>query len=94
MEPDESSAAILRVLRTAPPPGGMSLPRLAKKLQLGASVLLRQLALLGDARIGDRIGPGWVRVLRDEERWIVHLTDVGRGVADALEEGRDCDGTG
>lgn len=84
LDPDEFSAAILRVLLTAPPPGSMSLPRLAKKLELSASVLLRQLTLMGDAEIGGRAGPGWVRVVQDEERWIVHLTDAGRRAADGL----------
>lgn len=81
---DECSAAILRVLRAAPPPGSTSLPRLAKKLGLSASALLRQLTLMGDAEIGGRAGPGWVRVVQDEERWIVHLTDAGRRTAEGL----------
>ncbi|MET0291802.1 MAG: hypothetical protein ABW136_05500 [Steroidobacteraceae bacterium] len=84
MEPDEFSAAILRVLSVAPPPGIVSLPRIAKKLELSASVLMRQLTLMGDAEIGGRQGPGWVRVVQDEERWMVSLTPAGR---DAIGEG-------
>ena len=84
MELDEFSSAILRVMLAAPPPGSVSLPRLAKKLELSASVLLRQLTLMGDAEIGGRVGPGWVRVVQDEERWIVQLTPAGRRVAEEL----------
>jgi hypothetical protein len=78
---DPFAAAILVELATAPPPGGMSLPRLAKRLGLGVSVVLRQLSLMGDAVIGGQTGPGWVRVEQTEERWVVYLTEVGHGAA-------------
>jgi hypothetical protein len=78
---DPFAAAILVELATAPPPGGMSLPRLAKRLGLSVSVVLRQLSLMGDAVIGGQAGPGWVRVEQTEERWVVYLTEVGHGAA-------------
>lgn len=80
---DPLSAAILQALAEAPGAGGMSLPRLGKRLGQGASVLLRQLALMSDAPVGGVAGPGWVRVVREDERWVVHLTDTGRQAARA-----------
>ena len=47
---DPLAAAILEALASEPPGAGMSLPRLGKRLGLGASVLMRCLATLGDAR--------------------------------------------
>ena len=81
---DPFAMAILAELATSHSPGGMSLPRLAKKLDLGASVLLRQLSLMGDAELGGRPGPGWVRVVQTEDRWIVHLTDTGRAAIEPM----------
>jgi FdhD protein len=81
---DELSAAILQALAEAPGPDGMSLPRLGKRLGQGASVLLRHLALMGDAPVGGVAGPGWVRVVREDDRWVVHLTDAGRQAARAV----------
>lgn len=72
------AAAILRELAEAPAEGGMSLPRLGKRLGQGVSVLMRQLALMGDAVIGGVRGPGWVRVVQLDERWVAHLTPAGR----------------
>lgn len=77
-EIDPLSAAILALLVDAPAMGGVSLPRISKRLGLSASVLLRHLTLMGDAVIGGQQGPGWVRVLQTEDRWIVHLTEAGR----------------
>ena len=77
-ELDELSAAILRELATAPGEAGMSLPRLGKHLGLGASVLMRSLSAMSNARIGGVDGPGWVRVTQVEERWNAALTDAGR----------------
>jgi hypothetical protein len=74
---DEVAAAILVELAAAPPPGGMSLPRLAKRLGLGVSVVMRQLSLMGNAVIGGQAGPGWVRVEQIEDRWVVYLTEMG-----------------
>lgn len=61
----------------------VSLPRLSKRLGLSASVLLRTLNFLGDARWGGRQGPGWVQVWQEEGRWRVCLTDAGRAMLDA-----------
>jgi DNA-binding MarR family transcriptional regulator len=81
---DPFSVAILAELATAPAVGGMSLPRLAKRLDLGVSAVLRQLSQMGDAVIGRRTGPGWVRVVQTEDRWIVYLTEAGRNAIEAL----------
>ena len=59
-------------------PGGVSLPRLCKRLQVRMSVLLRALAWLGDAEIGGVPGAGWVHVMREGERDVAMLTDAGR----------------
>ncbi len=76
--PDALSAAILQALSEAPGDGGMSLPRLGKRLGLGASAVMRQLTLMGDAALGGVRGPGWVRVVQLDDRWVAHLTDAGR----------------
>lgn len=76
--PDPVKAAILEALATAPGSGGVSLARLGKRLGLEASVLLRHLALMGDAEIGGVAGPGWIRLEQLEDRWIVHLLPAGR----------------
>lgn len=80
-EIDPLSMAILEMLADAPAPGGVSLPRMGKYLDISASALLRHLALMGDAVIGGRPGPGWVRVVQTEERWVVYVTDAGRAAA-------------
>lgn len=72
------AVAILRELAGAPGEGGMSLPRLGKRLGTGVSVLMRQLSPMGDAVIGGVAGPGWVRVTRLDDRWVAALTDAGR----------------
>lgn len=76
--------AILRALGDMQGEGGVSLPRLGKRLGQGASVLMRWLTLMGDAAIGGVQGPGWVRVERLDDRWRVHLTDAGRAEVEAL----------
>jgi hypothetical protein len=81
---DPFAMAILAELAAGPVQGGMSLPRLAKRLGLSVSVVLRQLSLMGDAVIGGQAGPAWVRVVQTEERWVVHLTEAGRSAAAAL----------
>ncbi|WP_447777458.1 hypothetical protein [Variovorax boronicumulans] len=81
---DAFSIAILRALAEAPGEGGMSLPRLGKRLGQGASVVMRQLTLMGDAALGGVRGPGWVRVVQQDERWVAHLTDAGRAMVDSL----------
>ncbi|ATA53073.1 hypothetical protein [Variovorax boronicumulans] len=88
---DAFSIAILRALAEAPGEGGMSLPRLGKRLGQGASVVMRQLTLMGDAALGGVRGPGWVRVVQLDDRWVAHLTDAGRAVAESLpaDDSRD-----
>jgi len=61
--------------------GSVSLPRLSKRLGVGASVVLRELTLLGDAALGGIPGPGWVRVEQDDGRWLVALTLAGQAQA-------------
>ncbi|VXB49418.1 conserved hypothetical protein [Luteimonas sp. 9C] len=80
--------ALLQALLTelAAAPDGMSLPRLCKRLGIRMSVLLRTLAYLGDDRIGDAQGPGWVRTVEDGERTLARLTDSGRAVAMSLAQ--------
>lgn len=75
---DELTQALLAALAQAEAGAGVSLPRLAKRLDLPVSVLLRRLHLLGDARIGAHAGPGWVRVAHEGERWMAWITDAGR----------------
>ncbi len=78
------AAGILRELASAPEAGdGLSLPRLGKRLGQGVSVLMRQLALMGDAAIGGVPGPGWVRVVQTGDRWMASLTPAGRALAAA-----------
>lgn len=77
-ELDELSAAILLALAEAPGEAGMSLPRLGKRLGLGASVLMRALSAMGTARIGQVAGPGWIRVTQLDDRWTAALTESGR----------------
>lgn len=63
---------------------GVSLPRLAKRTGLRVSVLLRLYTLMSDARVGDEVGPGWVRLQVDEDgRWIARMTPAGRGEPEA-----------
>lgn len=59
-------------------PGGVSLPRLCKRLGVRMSVLLRELAWIGEDPIGDHPGPGWVRVEARGESSVAVLTAVGR----------------
>ncbi|PIF74575.1 hypothetical protein CLU95_1705 [Variovorax sp. 54] len=81
---DAFSIAILRALAEAPGEGGMSLPRLGKRLGQGASVVMRQLTRMGDATLGGVRGPGWVRVVQLDDRWVAHLTDAGRALVAGL----------
>lgn len=59
-------------------PGGVSLPRLCKRLGVRMSVLLRELAWIGEDAIGDAAGPGWVRLSPCGDRPVAHLTEAGR----------------
>ena len=65
-------------------PEGVSTARLCKRLGLRMSVLLRSLAWIGDDAIGDHRGPGWVRIVEDGPRTLVHLTAQGRAVLESL----------
>src|SRR3546814_10903855 len=56
-------------------PDGISLPRLCKRLGWRMSVLMRELAWLGEEPIGGQPGPGLVRVERRGERDVATLTD-------------------
>ncbi len=81
--------AILAELAAGPQTGGMSLPRLAKRLGLSVSAVLRQLSLMGDA--GDR----WASRTRlgprraDGGAVVIHLTEAGRRAAAALDAAPD-----
>lgn len=82
--PDEEPLArrILRAL--AEEPSGdhrMSLPRLGKRLDQSASVLMRELTHMSDAVLAGQRGPGWVRVAQEEGRWVAHLTPDGLAMA-------------
>ncbi len=72
-------------LSETPGDGGTSLPRLGKRLGLGGSAVMRQLTLMGDAALGGVRGPGWVRVVQLDDRWVAHLTDAGRAAVQDLE---------
>ena len=66
-----TTEALLALLAEAP--DGVSLPRLCKRLDLRMSVLLRELAWLGEAPIGGTPGPGLVRVERRGDRDVAVL---------------------
>ncbi len=85
--PEEQPLAcqILRALtEDAAGATGMSLPRLGKRLGQSASVLMRELTHMSDASLAGQCGPGWVRVVQQEGRWVAHITPEGLGVAQAL----------
>ena len=58
--------------------GPVSVPRLGKRLGLGASGVMRTLTLMGDAVLGGQAGPGWVQLRCDDGRWLASLTEAGR----------------
>ena len=70
---DDFSAAILQVLLSDESAAGMSVPRLCKALSRSASVVMRQLTLMGDV-----CGLGWVTVTPDGDRFMVRLTESGK----------------
>lgn len=80
-------AALLRALAEEGGECGISLPRLVKRLGLGASALMRELTLMSDAVLGGQRGPGWVRVEQQDGRWVAHLTPAGREAAQRLPPG-------
>lgn len=73
---DAMPEALLRAL--AEDGGPVSIPRLGKRLGVGASVVMRALTLMGDAVLGGQPGPGWVHMRHEEGRWVVSLTEAGR----------------
>ncbi|APW37092.1 hypothetical protein RD110_07695 [Rhodoferax koreense] len=81
---DAFTVAILQALAESSEP--VSLPRLGKRLGLGASVLLRRLHLMSEATIGGQPGPDWLRVESLDGRWMVHLTEAGRRTLPSLKE--------
>jgi hypothetical protein len=78
--PHASLAEALLEELAAAQPEGVSLPRLCKRLGVRMSVLLRTLAWLGDARIGEEPGVGLVEVRGEGERRIAALTESARRV--------------
>ena len=76
---DDFSRAILQTLLSDGPPVEMSVPRLGKALGRSASVVMRQLTLMGDV-----CGMGWVSVAAKDGRFMVTLTKAGWGVAQDL----------
>ena len=54
-------------------PEGISLPRLCKRLGVRMSVLMRELAWLGEGEIGGTPAAGLVRIDRDGDREIARL---------------------
>ncbi len=79
------AAGLLAALAEQAPGAPVSLPRLGKQLRLEASAVLRELSLMGDARIGSHQGPGWVEVAHDGARWIVQLTPAGRAAHETAQ---------
>lgn len=59
-------------------PEGLSLPRVCKRLGVRMSVLLRELAWIGEDAIGEVAGPGWVRVEQRGETGVATITEAGR----------------
>lgn len=75
--------ALLHLLRDLDEGEGVSLPRLAKRLDERVSVLLRHCTALSDAVIGGVAGPGWVQLQCDDTgRWMARLTPAGREAMD------------
>jgi hypothetical protein len=67
-------------------PDGLSLPRLCKRLGVRMSVLLREIAWLGDEPIGDVPGAGLVHVRERGELRIAMLTPAGRQLAGVVSD--------
>jgi hypothetical protein len=69
-------------------PDGISLPRLCKRLGVRMSVLMRELAWLGEESIGGRPGAGLVRVERHGERDVAVLIAHSGDVESPQERGQ------
>lgn len=81
---DPLIVGILRMLREAPEPGWVSMPRLVKQLRSSGSEVLRTLHVLSDAHFGPQQGLGWVQVRQIELRWQARLTELGRHCSEEL----------
>jgi hypothetical protein len=79
-EPAALEDRALQALLTLDDEGqGVSLTRLAKRLGVRVSVLIRLYTQMSDARIGDAAGPGWVRLQVDDAgQWRAFATDTAR----------------
>ncbi len=74
----ERALSVLAQLDTAGE--GVALARLAKRLEVRVSVLMRLFTHMSEARLGGIAGPGWVRVQADESgQWRAWITRAGRG---------------
>jgi hypothetical protein len=81
-ELETQARALLQALAELDAGEGVALTRLAKRLQLRVSVLLRLCTLLSAAEVGGVAGPGWVRLHCEAGgRWTAQLTAAGRGDA-------------
>lgn len=74
---DPLACQILQMLAVEQAP--VSLPRLGKQLGHSASVLMRQLAVMGTASIAGQAGPGWVGLHLEDGRWVAQITPQGLG---------------
>jgi len=74
------------IAELADAPGGLSLPRLSKRLGVRMSVLLRELAWLGESSIGDTPGAGLVQVVDRGALRIATLTSAGHQRAVAVDD--------
>lgn len=85
-EVDALGSRILQALGQAAPQG-MSLPRLCKRLGVGASAAMRCLSALGDQSVGGVPGPGWTQLLGEGGRWTVTLTAAGQQALAQMADG-------
>ena len=76
--------ALLQELQNATEP--QSSLRIAKKLGIRQSTLMRCLAYLGEEEVGGVAGPGWVRAEEADGRLLLSITDAGRAAAKAAYE--------
>ena len=80
---------LLALVELQDAPGAeVSLPRLAKHLGASASVLMRELSLMGDVALGANAsaGPGWVKVRQADSRWLVRLALSGSALAEGGQQ--------
>jgi hypothetical protein len=78
---DDRSLSERLLAELAAAPDGVSLPRLCKRLRVRMSVLLREIAWLGDEPIGGSTGAGLIRVEDRGELRIAGLTERDHAVA-------------